>query len=826
MLANFNIFDYMSMIPRIIEVFFTLPAMAESVTATVHTYSENPHREGRVLIIAVGGAGIPKISSDPNVNLKTSIEMVPYISDSAGKIDYLALARKDSADMTAYDVAGIAQVIHKYHNNYDGFVVIAGTDTMPYTSSATAYALRGMGRPIIFTGATFDVNEWDTDFRLNLPNAVKVAAMGATDVNAPSFGEVGILFDDSLVRATAALNRGTRSNNPMITPRVPKLGDVGWTIKFETIAKPRRPSQLNYSYNVNTNVAYFDLVSETHLSSFEQIVEDKTIQGIVIGAFGAGNVPTKMIPLIYRAVYERGKAVGVVTNNKKGSSDMGLYDVGAIAVKAGAISLGPMTKAAAIEKMRYAINNAKGEGKMEFLRDVARLLLTSVAEEIPESFSLHAVSIMRERFEKAPASLESFYKPAERAKKPNYEIKTYCRSKTANEKILVVSMGGTFYMEVNPQGSLWPTRRPLGDLFDLKFKGIDRLVSLDYMELVNLDSTDIENMHRIELARVIARHIKDYDGIVVLHGTDTMAYTASCLSYMLIGLEKDVVFTGAQKPGYGSSDFDRNFIKSVKAILTRLRQPERQRVRPGVKVAFGDKVMIGTTVIKEDEHGINAFAPVEKHKLAGKMAYQIELYDIMSHVRRRPFTLFTDFDLGVAYYECINAIDIKQFENLIENPHVTGVLIGGYDTGNMPEQMKYYIATAVNSYNKPVCFISHNDNGVANVTLEGRIGQFVKAGGIALGDMIKESAYQKLCFAMGIADRQKGLTGRDRIEFVRKIMHTNLAGEISDHFCQAGDAVYRGIFSTRTFSDADIDRAILGVKEEPGRVATQKKIHA
>lgn len=784
-----------------------------TIASQIRTYSETPHREGRVLILTVGGAGIPRVHADMMDNLREGLDLVPYLSESAGKIDYLALVVKDSADLTATDVASIPKTIARYQNQYDGFVVIGGTDTMPFTASATAFALRGMGTPVLFIGATLSVREWDTDFRLNLPNAIKVATMGATDVNAPSFGEVGILFDDTLSRATATINRGLRSNNPMITPRLPKLGDVGWTIKLESIAKPRHPSQLNFSYNTNSDIAYFDLVSETHLSSFNQLVDDKTIRGIIIGAFGAGNVPTKMIPSIYRAVYEHGKAVGVITNNKKGSSDMGLYDVGAIGVRAGAISLGPMTKPAAIEKMRYALNNAKGEDRREYLKDVARLLLTSVAQEVPENFSRHAVNLMRDRFSSQPAPLASFYKEPKPIV-PCDDIKTYCRSTVTKRKVLVISMGGTFYMEVNKEGSLTPTNRPLGDLLDLKFKGLERLVSLDYMELANLDSTDVEHRHRAELARTIARHAKDYDGIVVLHGTDTMAYSASSLSFMLVGIDKDVIFTGAQKPGYGSSDFDRNFIKSIKAILTRLDQPEKSRMRPGIKIAFGDKLMIGTTAIKEDEHGINAFAPVEKHPLAGKLNYHIDLFDVTSHVKRRPFTLFTDFDPGVAYFECISAIDIRQFESLIENPDVTGVLIGAYDAGNMPIQMKYYIATAINSYCKPIAFISHNDNGIVEMSADGRVGEFIKAGGIALGDMIKESAFQKLSFAQGIAKKQKGLHGRDYIEFVRKIMHTNLAAEISDHFCASSDAVYRDIFAAKVFSDDDIQKAIEAAKEE------------
>ncbi len=784
----------------------------------IFTYSENPKREEKVLILSLGGVGIERLSDDLNYNLKESLNLVPYLRDEAGRIDALALAQKDSSDLTSFEIASIAETIRDYQNDYDGFVIIGGMDSMPYYACATAFALRGLGAPVIFTGATLSAREPDSDFRLNLPNAVKVAVMGAKDVNASSVGETAIIFDDSLTRAAVATNRGTRSNNPIISPRLPKIGDVGWTVKISSHTVPRKPSQLNYSYNTNVNIAYFDLVSETHLGSFDQLVSDDTIQGIIIGAFGAGNIPAKLIPSIYKAVYEKAKLIGVITNCKKGSSDMGLYDVGAVAVKAGAISLGPMVKPAAVEKMRYALNNAQGDDKFRKLQDASRLLLTAVAEEIPDNFSRHMVNNTRDQFIKTPLPLESFYKAPEN-QLSNTEIHTYISPKNTKYKILTVSLGGTFFQEPNPEGSLTPTQRKLSELFNLKLKGLDPTVALDYLELVNIDSSNIEHRYRAELARVISANIDKYDGVVVLHGTDTLSYTAASISYMLIGLEKDVILTGAQKPGFGSSDFDRNFIKSIKAITTRLDTSIEARSKAGVKVAFGDKLMIGTTVIKEDEHGINAFAPVEKHPLAGTLSHHVEIFDITKNVKKRPFMLYTGFDEKVAYFECIAAIDIKQFENYVENPDISAILIGGYDEGNMPSQMKYYIATAVNSYHKPICFLSTTDNGVAEIKLGGRHGEFIKAGGIALGDMIKESAYQKLCFALGVANKQKGLKDREKLEFIRKLMHTNFTGEISDKYSIASDQVYKGIFSDKTFTDEQIQEA-LSLSNETGREAT------
>ena len=178
------------------------------------------------MILSLGGAGVEARHEDFNENLRETLDLVPYLKKSAGCIDYVAVTQKESADLTAFEVAEIAKIIAHYQNEYDGFVIMGGTDTRPFTASATAFALRGLGKPVIFTGATLNAAEWDSDFRLNLPNAIKAAIMGARDVNTSSTGEVGVLFDDTLCRGTACIQRGTRSSNPIISPRVPKIADI------------------------------------------------------------------------------------------------------------------------------------------------------------------------------------------------------------------------------------------------------------------------------------------------------------------------------------------------------------------------------------------------------------------------------------------------------------------------------------------------------------------------------------------------------------------------------------------------------------------------
>ncbi len=80
--------------------------------------------------------------------------------------------------------------------------------------------------------------------------------------------------------------------------------------------------------------------------------------------------------------------------------------------------------------------------------------------------------------------------------------------------------------------------------------------------------------------------------------------------------------------------------------------------------------------------------------------------------------------------------------------------------------------------------------------------------------MIKESAYQKLCFAMGIA-KKKGFDGKERLSFVRKILHTNFAGEISDNYSEEGTTVYKDIFPAKQFSTEDIEKIIVDCIEVP-----------
>ena len=134
------------------------------------------------------------------------------------------------------------------------------------------------------------------------------------------------------------------------------------------------------------------------------------------------------------------------------------------------------------------------------------------------------------------------------------------QSNTARKKLLFIGTGGTIASELS-EGALSPA---LGAEQLLRLvPDVSRMCDADAVQLFELDSTDIMPEHWIRIADEIIRRYDDYDGFVIAHGTDTMAYTASALSYLIQNSRKPIVLTGAQKPiGFETTDSKQNLSDS------------------------------------------------------------------------------------------------------------------------------------------------------------------------------------------------------------------------------------------------------------------------
>ena len=151
------------------------------------------------------------------------------------------------------------------------------------------------------------------------------------------------------------------------------------------------------------------------------------------------------------------------------------------------------------------------------------------------------------------------------------------------KKILLIGTGGTIASDVTEDG-LAPeltTEQLLSHL-----PAISGICDVDCVQLLNLDSTNMRPEHWLAMAGCVRDNYDRYDGFVIAHGTDTMAYTAAALSYLIQGSPKPVILTGAQKPiGFDSTDSKINLTDAFRCAASDL---------PGVSIVFNSHVILGT----------------------------------------------------------------------------------------------------------------------------------------------------------------------------------------------------------------------------------------
>ena len=167
------------------------------------------------------------------------------------------------------------------------------------------------------------------------------------------------------------------------------------------------------------------------------------------------------------------------------------------------------------------------------------------------------------------------------------------------KRILLIGTGGTIASELTESG-LTPelsTEQLLSHI-----PSISEFCRADCLQILNLDSTNIAPQHWLAMARCIRAHYDDYDGFVLTHGTDTMAYTAAGLSYLIQGSPKPIVLTGAQKPiGFDSTDSKINLEDAFRVASAEM---------PGVSIVFNGKIILGTRAQKTHSKSFQAFSSI------------------------------------------------------------------------------------------------------------------------------------------------------------------------------------------------------------------------
>lgn len=202
---------------------------------------------------------------------------------------------------------------------------------------------------------------------------------------------------------------------------------------------------------------------------------------------------------------------------------------------------------------------------------------------------------------------------------------------------------------------------------------------VDTMQLFSLDSTNIKGEHWLKLAAAIEAHYEEYDGFVICHGTDTMAYTAAAMSYLIQNSIKPIVITGAQKP------IDLPVTDARTNLLDSLRFAADDRAHD-VNIVFGGKVIAGTRAKKERSKSYNAFSSINYPSVAviqdGRIAFYIDDKDKIKGTVRFYHTL----NENILLLKLIPGMDASVLNRLF--PYYDGVIIESFGVGGFPDYGK------------------------------------------------------------------------------------------------------------------------------------------
>ncbi len=337
------------------------------------------------------------------------------------------------------------------------------------------------------------------------------------------------------------------------------------------------------------------------------------------------------------------------------------------------------------------------------------------------------------------------------------------------KKVYNANTGGTIGMENTSQGYA-PTPRfqqqQQERIADLQRHEIPGFTVNEYRPL--LDSSNMTPAHWLRIARDIAENYADYDGFIVLHGTDTMAYTASALSFMLAGLSKPVVLTGSQIPLCEiRNDARENLISSL-LIAGNYPIPE-------VCLYFGNKLLRGNRSVKVDADALNAFDSPNFPPL-GEAGVNIEInWNLVYRPAARPGPPLEVLELEdpsvVGALRLFPGISARMLRNILKPP-LQGLVLEAFGVGNGPEEDREFLQALQEATERGVVIVDCTQCLRGTVQLEDYAsGRELALAGVVSGfDMTAEAALTKLFWL---------LDGKRRPQEVRALMQSNLRGEMT-----------------------------------------------
>lgn len=271
----------------------------------------------------------------------------------------------DSSDIGPDSWQRMARMVVDHYNDYDGFVVLHGTDTMSYSASALSFMLQNLNKPVVFTGSQLPVGVLRSDAKENLLTAIEIAAAKDEDGDA-IVPEVTIYFEDRLFRANRTTKRNAEHFSAFNSYNYPALAKAGVHITYQPhlvhYCDLHAPLILHEQFD--TNVAVLKLFPGIQPAVVRALLRTRGLKGVVLETFGAGNAPTdKWLYRELKAAVDKGIIIVNKTQCNTGSVEMGRYAVSLNLMKAGVLSGYDITTEALLTKMMLLLGERPDEAR-------------------------------------------------------------------------------------------------------------------------------------------------------------------------------------------------------------------------------------------------------------------------------------------------------------------------------------------------------------------------------------------------------------------------------------------------------------------------------
>jgi len=314
-------------------------------------------KKPNILLIYTGGTiGMIKNSETgalENFNFNDLLECIPELNLLDCNISSKSFSNPiDSSNMKPSNWIEIGTIIEDNYKNYDGFVILHGSDTMSYTASALSFMLENLSKPVIFTGSQLPIGDLRTDAKENLITSIQIASL--VENNQPVVQEVGSYFEYKLYRANRTTKINAEHFEAFDSPNYPPLiiSGVNLSINYQSLLTAKKNKKLVVHKIFEPNILLVKLFPGINKETVNHLFSTPNLKGMIVETYGSGNITNeKWFLKALKIIIDKKIPVVNVTQCAGGSVDMNIYSTNVIYRNIGIISGKDISTEAAVTKL-------------------------------------------------------------------------------------------------------------------------------------------------------------------------------------------------------------------------------------------------------------------------------------------------------------------------------------------------------------------------------------------------------------------------------------------------------------------------------------------